>query len=1238
MNDFSRVLVEKRKSRDSEAAAMKSEIIQTLGIKSINRIRLINIYELTDLDEKQLSRITSSVFSEIPSDIILEKMPQEEHQFGIEFLPGQFDQRADSAAQCIHLIFPEWSGVVRSSRLIIVEGPISSDELSRIKRYCINPVESREKDLSDHSLFDLGSLPSEVPVLENFNAQDAEEIRSSMGLAMSADDIIHCQKYFSETEKRFPSETEIRVLDTYWSDHCRHTTFETEIKQITLPADGFHEVLQNTLDHYKSIRTLCDREAKPMTLMDLATISAKRQRKEGLLDDLEVSEEINACSVRINVDVDGRDEPWLLMFKNETHNHPTEIEPFGGASTCIGGAIRDPLSGRSYVYQAMRITGASDPCENMEETLPGKLPQKYICRTAAHGYSSYGNQIGLATSFVREIYDPGYKAKRMEVGAVVGAVPEYMVRRESPVAGDVVILIGGKTGRDGCGGATGSSKEHNLESLQSCSAEVQKGNAPEERKIQRLFRNPEVTKLIKKCNDFGAGGVSVAIGELSPGLIIDLDKIPTKYKGLNGTELAISESQERMAVVVSPEDKERIIQFAESENLDATPVADVTDTHRLILKWKGQNIVDLDRTFLDTNGVRQTTEVVLPSVNWSRNPFLKDPHPDKEGYKKILSSLNVCSQKGLVEMFDASIGGSTLQMPYGGKHQLSESEASIHKLPVQKGTTKTCSLLAYGFDPEISNWSPYHGSVYAVVSSLARLVVSGGQWKNTRLSFQEYFKRLGDDPQNWGLPFTALLGALKAQEELDIPAIGGKDSMSGTFHDIHVPPTLISFAVTTTKVETVVSSEFKSFGHTIYYLPVKTDKFHLPQWDSLKAGFDLVESLNHLGKIQAASTVKEGGIATQLFRMAVGNGIGFELSNQNIPLYSKGNGDILFESDDQTLMDSHPELIVLGQTIKEEELRFSEYTIALNEALNSWKGTLEPVFPDDPDTKDAEDCTVPLNKKMFSGKKPILSAAPRVFIPIFPGTNCEYDTQRSFQNAGAMVQSAVFCNRSRRDVLESIEKMVQGIKSSQIFMLSGGFSAGDEPEGSGKFIANVLLNPAVSEAIEDLLHRDGLILGICNGFQALVKSGLLPYGTVRELDKDSPTLIRNINNRHISKMVHTRVISSNSPWLANMNPGDVHTIAISHGEGRFTGNPHILEDLQKNGQIAFQYCDDQGAATMNPLFNPNGSDLAIEGISSACGKILGKMGHSERFTNDNFMNIPGDKHQSLFESGVQYFK
>ena len=1235
MPDFSRVIVEKKIGHTND---MQSELAEALGLQNLSEIRTVNIYEVTGIDSRQLETIKEFVFSEISSDIILEKVPRERYQFAIEYLPGQFDQRADSAAQCIQIIHPDWSGSVRSSRLIVIKDNITDNDFSRIKSYCINPIESREKNLSDESIFHLGSEAADIPVLPDFNKESPDNLQRSMGLAMSLEDIRHCKNYFRKTEDRAPTETEIRFLDTYWSDHCRHTTFETELVEITLPEDWFHETLVRTLDHYKKLRLRCNRENSPLTLMDMATISARRQRLEGLLDDLEVSEEINACSVKINVDVDGRNEPWLMMFKNETHNHPTEIEPFGGASTCLGGAIRDPLSGRSYVYQAMRITGASDPREPVENTLHGKLPQRYITRTAARGYSSYGNQVGLATSFVREIYDPGYKAKRMEVGAVVGAVPEYMVRRELPIAGDAIILIGGRTGRDGCGGATGSSQEHTHESLQTCSAEVQKGNAPEERKIQRLFRNPNVTQLIKKCNDLGAGGISVAIGELCPGLTADLDRIPTKYQGLSGTELAISESQERMVVLVRPEDKDKLIQLAESENLDASHVADVTNDNRFVLKWRDRKIVDLDRNFLETNGVRPMASVSLPAINWENSPFTDDSEPTQESMKRILSGLNVCSQKGLVEMFDASIGAATVQMPYGGKYQLSESEASIHKLPVQHGRTTTCSLLAYGFDPAISKWSPYHGSIYAVISSLARLVVSGGRWRKARLSLQEYFKRLGKESENWGLPAAALLGALSVQEELDIPAIGGKDSMSGTFHDLHVPPTLIAFAVTTSRIEHIVSSEFKNPGNTVYYLKVEMDEFHLPHWDTLKYGFDLVETLVHKRKIKSASTVKEGGIASQIFKMAIGNGIGFDWKGNNIPLFNRGKGDILFESDNANLTDEYPELQVLGQTIKEKELRFSHFTITLNDALEFWRKPLNHVFKDDPDILSAENCDFAPYKSQTVWKSSFFTGVPQVFIPVFPGTNCEYDTERAFKNAGAATLISVFRNKNRADILASIDAMVQGIQTSQILMLAGGFSAGDEPDGSGKFIANVLLSPLVSEAIETFLNRDGLILGICNGFQALIKSGLLPYGKIGKLNSDSPTLAKNINDRHISRMVTTRVQSTHSPWLQNMNTGDLHTIAISHGEGRFRAKSHILKELEKNGQIAFQYCDDEGYSSMNPRFNPNGSDLAIEGITSPCGKILGKMGHTERYSSNNFINIPGKKYQALFESGIKYFE
>ena len=1241
MSDFFRVFVEKRDGMNNEAVGLQSDVVESLGVSGLVKLRLINIYELTSMNPDQLDRVKRTVLSESPLDELYDRVPLgDDPFFSYEYLPGQFDQRADSAAQCIRLIYPEWDGVVRSSRLIILEGSVSDKDISRIKNYCINPVESREKDLSGHSLFDLGSVPGDVPILSNFNGNDPAMIKKDMGLAMSEKDISFCQEYFGDIEKRSPTETEIRVLDTYWSDHCRHTTFETEITEISLPEGDFHELLEKGLTRYTDVRQKLGRQEKPVTLMDLATIAGRRQRHDGLLDDMEVSEEINACSVRINVDVDGTDEPWLLMFKNETHNHPTEIEPFGGASTCIGGAIRDPLSGRSYVYQAMRITGASDPGETLEDTLPGKLPQKYITRTAAHGYSSYGNQIGLATSFVREIYDPGYKAKRMEVGAVVGAVPENQVRRESPVPGDAVVLIGGKTGRDGCGGATGSSKEHTNESLESCSAEVQKGNAPEERKIQRLFRNPELTAMIKKCNDFGAGGVSVAIGELSPGLVVNLDKVPVKYNGLSGTELAISESQERMAVVCAPEDTDKMIALAAAENLEAVEVAKVTDKNRLVLNWRGRDIVDLDRKFLDTNGVRQHTEAVLPPIVKGDDPYASDLKlsETKETFLSRLSDLDVCSQKGLVEMFDASIGSSTVHMPYGGRYQLSESELSVHKLPVPGGKTDTCSLMAYGFDPVISRWSPYHGSIYAVVNSLARLVAGGGVWRKTRLSFQEYFRRLGTDPKNWGLPLTALLGALEAQESLDIPAIGGKDSMSGSFHDIHVPPTLISFAVTTGKLGNMISSEFKKAGHSVYCLPAEPDENLIPRWEKLKEGFDRYESWVAEGKIKAAGTVKSGGIGAQIFRMSVGNGIGFRQIDSERPLFVRGKGDIIFESDDPTLCEKYSSLILLGETTSEPELRFNKFSITLGEALSSWKGRLNPVFKDDPDRAESKTVDIPDFKSVSAKRKGTSIAKPMVFIPVFPGTNCEYDTRDSFRKAGAETEISVFRNRDQKDVRESLREMSGKIRNSQILMLSGGFSAGDEPEGSGKFIANVLRNPDIADAIEDLLKRDGLILGICNGFQALVKSGLLPGGHISELGSANPTLARNINNRHISRMVTTRVSSTLSPWLSGMSNGDLHEIAISHGEGRFTAPDDVLNELVKNGQVAFQYCDSEGNAVMNPRYNPNGSDMAIEGISSPCGRILGKMGHTERFSSDNFINIPGNKFQPLFNSGVEYFK
>ena len=1244
MSDFFRIYVEKKAGHDSESRALTEDLKITLGTKGLKQARIVNVYEVTGLDETAFKKVTASIFSEATADRVYENAPVEgvADFFGFEFLPGQFDQRADSAAQCIHLLYPDWSGVVRSSKIILLEGSISSEELRKIKDYCINPVESREKDLKSHSLFDLGTEATDVPILEGFiQASDAELelLKQNMGLAMTFDDLKFCMDYFSREEKRDPTETELKVLDTYWSDHCRHTTFETELKNITIPLGSFQQTMTESFNHYLKIREKLGRSEKPLTLMDLATISGRRMRSEGLLDDMEVSEEINACSVRITVDVDGKEEPWLLMFKNETHNHPTEIEPFGGASTCIGGAIRDPLSGRSYVYQAMRITGSGNPTVSLKDTLEGKLPQKYITRTAAHGYSSYGNQIGLATTFVKEIYHPGYQAKRMEVGAVVGAVPESMVRRESPVEGDAIILIGGKTGRDGCGGATGSSKEHTTESLITCSAEVQKGNAPEERKIQRLFRNPEVTALIKKCNDFGAGGVSVAIGELSDGLEINLDKVPVKYRGLSGTELAISESQERMAVVTSPEDAEKIIRLAAVENLEATHVAQVTAKGRLTMTWKNRTIVNLSRAFLDTNGVRSENSVTLPEVDSSADPFTREVsgNDEKARFLNNLKELNICSQRGLVEMFDASIGAGTIQMPYGGRKQLSESEASIHKLPVESGKTETCSLMAYGFDPEIFDWSPYHGSLYSVVSSVVKLAVSGGSWRTTRLSFQEYFKRLGKDPQNWGLPFSALLGAMEAQEKLDIPAIGGKDSMSGSFHEIHVPSTLISFAVTTGKIKKTISSDLKKAGSTLYFMPLPQKEDFTPDWQVLKENLDQLEKWNSQGKILSASTVKTGGIAESLFKMAAGNWIGVKTAQTDLSFYDKQPGGVIIESADSGLTKEYHRLVDLGNTQSTPVIETQNFSVTLDEALKSWEDTLDSVFPDYQNIPSKEINLKPVESKSMA-KKSLGGKKPLVFIPVFPGTNCEYDTARAFRQAGADAEVSVFRNRDKEDVVSSLNSMVEHINKSQILMISGGFSAGDEPEGSGKFIANVLKNPEIAMAIEKLLERDGLILGICNGFQALIKSGLLPYGHVMDVPSLAPTLARNSINRHISRMVTTKVVSTNSPWTALMTPGDLHEIAISHGEGRFTGEESFIRDLEAKGQIAFQYCDPAGSATMNPLFNPNGSDFAIEGITSPCGRILGKMGHTERFTGDNLCNIPGNKLQPLFQSGVEYFK
>lgn len=1238
-----RIYVEKKNGFDLEAKRLENELKESFqGIK-LSKVRLLNCYDVFNIEEAELAEAKKLIFSEVVTDTVKDELETNGAKFfAVEYLPGQFDQRADSAMQCLNLISDKNQNVVvTSGKVIILEGEISDADVEKVKKYYINPVEMREKDLVKLEIEE-GEKAQDVPVFEGFiswNEEELKKFRESLGLAMTLADVKFVQEYFRDTEKREPTETEIKVLDTYWSDHCRHTTFETRIKDIVFPKSAFGETLQKAFDDYSKAREFVHGERlskKYISLMDMATICGKEMRKSGKLDDLEVSDEINACSVYIDVDVDGKLEKWLLMFKNETHNHPTEIEPFGGASTCLGGAIRDPLSGRSYVYQAIRVTGSGNPLEKLEDTLPGKLPQKKITTGAASGYASYGNQIGLTTGHVCEIYHDGYKAKRMEVGAVVGAVPADWVRRENASKGDIVILLGGKTGRDGCGGATGSSKEHTDDSLRLCGAEVQKGNAPEERKIQRLFRNPEVTRMIKKCNDFGAGGVSVAIGELAPGLDINLDVVPTKYLGLSGTELAISESQERMAVVIEAKDKDKFIELASKENLLSTVVATVTDTNRLVLNWKGKKIVDISRDFLDTNGVTQETTVEVADIT-GENPLLKANYEGetlKDKWYNMLSSLNVASQKGLMEIFDATIGATTVLMPFGGKYQMTPTDVSVQKIPLLKGETDTASAITWGYNPVLSSWSQFHGGAYAVVESLAKLVSVGGDYKRVRLSFQEYFQKLGQNPLNWGKPFSALLGTIEAQRGFGIPAIGGKDSMSGTFNDIHVPPTLISFAVAPVKASVVISPEFKEAGHKLYLVKHHMLDNYMPNIDELKENFEFVHENIVNGTIISAMTLKNGGIAEAVSKMTLGNRVGAKIADLGEDLFKLGYGTFVVETTKE-LCGKNVEL--LGETIAEYKVVVGDKEIDMTEGEKVWLDKLFPVFPHKTIEKVENYIWTPYEKKEIIVCKNKI-AKPRVLVPAFPGTNCEYDSARVFEKAGAEANILPFRNITQEYINDSIEKMVKEINNSQILMFPGGFSSGDEPDGSGKFIATVLTNPKIAEAISKFLERDGLILGICNGFQALIKSGLLPYGEIGKVTENSPTLTFNKIGRHVSQMVKTKVTSNKSPWLAGVEVGSEFEIAVSHGEGRFFANDEVIKKLFENGQVATQYVNLEGVPTNEFRFNPNGSTCAIEGITSPDGKVFGKMGHSERCGNNVFKNIIGNKDQKIFENGVKYFK
>ena len=1226
-----RVYVEKKPGFDGEAQGLLNELKSLLGVKSLSGLRLLNRYDVEGIGEELFRQCVPTVFSEPPVDQVYDHLPAADATFAVEYLPGQFDQRAASASECIQLISQGERPQVRTARVYLLGGALSEGELARIKKYVINPVEAREAALSRRDTLKVEyPAPAPVEVLEGFLELDQEGLArfiAERGLAMDEADIAFCQEYF-RSEGRAPTITEIKMIDTYWSDHCRHTTFGTILDEVEIR----DEQVKRAFDSYLAMRkAVYAGRKKNLCLMDLGTIGAKYLKSIGRLKNLDESDEINACTVKIKCEVDGEEQDWLYLFKNETHNHPTEIEPFGGAATCIGGAIRDPLSGRSYVYQAMRVTGAADPLAPVSETLPGKLPQRKLVTTAAAGYSSYGNQIGLATGQVDELYHPGYAAKRMEIGAVVGAAPAANVRREVPAAGDIVVLLGGATGRDGCGGATGSSKAHKLESLESCGAEVQKGNAPVERKLQRLFRRPEATRLIKRCNDFGAGGVSVAIGELADGLAIDLDRVPKKYDGLDGTELAISESQERMAVVLAPGDVEEFTALAHEENLEATTVAMVTEAPRLTMSWRGETIVDVSRDFLNSNGAEKHANVLV----YDCLPYEPQWKGESWGEKlhSLVSDLNVCSKKGLSERFDSTIGAATVLMPFGGKYQLTPAQAMAAKLPVP-GETTTCSGMAWGYNPYLMEKKQYSGAYLAVVESVCKLVASGFRYEDAYLTFQEYFQRLGSDPERWGQPFAALLGALKAQVDLGVAAIGGKDSMSGSFESMDVPPTLVSFATAIGSTKNVISPEFKTAGDRVVWLVPGYNDLR-PAHKSLKAILAQVEALTAAGKVKAAWTPGYGCAAEGLFKMCLGNRLGFALAGGVDPeaLFRPAYGSFMLELAEGAEAEGALEL---GTVTEEYTFRLADEAVDLAGLQEAYEAKLEPVFP----YRGAGEAVEPVTYRAEKRAAPAVGAArPRVVIPVFPGTNCEYDTARAFRRAGAEPQVLVVNNLTPAAVAESCEALVKAIRTSQIVMLPGGFSGGDEPDGSAKFITAFFRAPAVAEAVAELLQkRDGLMLGICNGFQALIKLGLVPYGEIRPLTADCPTLTFNTLGRHQSMLVRTRVASNKSPWLSRCEPGQVHTVAISHGEGRFAASPQVLAQLRENGQIATQYVDLAGAPSMDLSANPNGSVWAIEGITSPDGRVLGKMGHSERSGDALYKNVPGDKYQPLFEGGVDYFK
>ena len=1252
MSNVRRVYVEKKPAYAVQAKELKHEISSYLGIKSATNVRVLIRYDVENISDEVFEKACRTVFAEPPvDDLYLEKFEAAEGAriFSVEYLPGQFDQRADSAVQCVQFLDGDAQPIIRSATTYVIEGNVTDEEFDAIKHHCINPVDSRETGLEKpETLVTVFPEPEDVKIFDGFKEMSEADLKAlydSLNLAMTFKDFQHIQNYFKNEEKRDPSMTEIRVLDTYWSDHCRHTTFSTELTDVKFDEGDYKEPIVKTYEKYLADREVLykGRDDKFVCLMDLALMAMKKLKSEGKLADQEESDEINACSIVVPVDVDGKEEEWLINFKNETHNHPTEIEPFGGAATCLGGAIRDPLSGRTYVYQAMRVTGAADPTVSVKETLKGKLPQKKLVRSAAHGYSSYGNQIGLATGYVKEIYHPDYVAKRMEIGAVMGAAPRRAVIRENSDPGDIIILLGGRTGRDGIGGATGSSKVHTEASIEVCGAEVQKGNAPTERKIQRMFRREEVSYIIKKCNDFGAGGVSVAIGELADGLRVDLDKVPKKYAGLDGTEIAISESQERMAVVVDPKDVDKFLGFANEENLEAIPVAVVTEEPRLVLTWRGKEIVNISRAFLDTNGAHQETTVEVEIPNKDGNLF--EERPDvvdvKAKWLETLADLNVCSQKGLVEMFDGSIGAGSVFMPYGGQYQLTETQSMVAKVPVQNGKTDTVTMMSYGFDPYLSSWSPYHGAAYAVTESVARIVATGGDYKKIRFTFQEYFRRMTEDPKRWSQPFSALLGAYAAQMGFGLPSIGGKDSMSGTFNEIDVPPTLVSFAVDVDKIQDVITPELKKAGNKLVWLRAPRDQYDLPDYAGIMDQYEKLHNDIQAGKVVSAYALDRHGIAAAVSKMAFGNALGVKIEHNLDPrdFFAPGFGDIIMEVPADKVGQLSITYTLIGEVTDDGKFSYGNTAITEKEAEEAWKGTLERVFK----TTSGEDNEKQAKDDLYHAENIYVCkhkvAKPRVFIPVFPGTNCEYDSTRAFERAGAEVDVKVFKNLTAEDIHDSVELFTKAIDQAQIIMFPGGFSAGDEPDGSAKFFATAFQNAKIKEAVMKLVNeRDGLALGICNGFQALIKLGLVPYGEICGQKADSPTLTFNTIGRHISKMVYTKVVSNKSPWLQKAQLGGVYCNPASHGEGRFVANDEWLAKLFANGQVATQYVTPAGELSADEEWNVNGSYMNIEGITSPDGRILGKMAHSERRGDGVAVNIYGEQDIKIFESGVEYFK